>query len=144
MAEQFHLEFASSEASRRAELALGDLFLDDQPLMLIRRENETNLFCGCAAADARLIDRQMTRRSDGMRRPFAEIFYMIHTMRSGEHDPRGLLWIGTGHHRVAAESVSILDIAPTILRHFGVPQPEYMEGKPIKLEESPQYDKRAA
>ena len=131
MAEQFHLEFDSAESCARAETALRDLRLDDRALLTVRRESENTLFGGCDVVDARLADRTITRVRDGATKPFGELFYMIHTMRSGYHDPRGLLWIGSGRHEVVAEPVSIVNIAPTILKCFGVPKPAYMHGEPL-------------
>ena len=131
MAEQFHLVFGSADARRRAESALRDLYLDEVPLMTVRREGEEALFCGCDIVDARLADRNITRRNDGAVAQFRELFYMIHSMRSGYHDPRGLLWIGAGRHEVVAEPVPIVDIAPTVLKAFGVPKPAYMRGEPL-------------
>ena len=79
----------------------------------------------------------ITRRADGAGVPFKELFYMIHSMRSGYHDPRGLLWISAGRHDVVADPVPIVDIAPTILKAFGVPKPAYMRGEPL-LPRAPQ------
>ena len=131
MAEQFHLVFDSAESRARAEIALRDLHFADRALLSVRREGDNTLFSGCDITDARLGGGTITRRRDGATTPFAELFYMIHTMRSGYHDPRGLLWIGGGHHEVVAETVSILDIAPTILKAFDVPKPAHMRGAPL-------------
>ena len=60
---------------------------------------------------------------------------MVHTMRSGRHHPDGVLWIGAGHHEVVEERVPLVDIAPTILAHFGVEQPEPMQGRPLLLDQ---------
>jgi hypothetical protein len=131
MAEQFHLVFASAESCRRGEAGLRDLLLEGRALMTVRRETENTLFCGCDINDARLADGKVTRRRDGAARPFGELFYMIHTMRSGYHDPRGLLWIGGGRHEAVAEKVSIVDIAPTILKAFDVQKPAHMRGEAL-------------
>jgi hypothetical protein len=131
MAEQFHLVFGSAESCQRGETGLRDLFLEGRPLMTVRRESEDTLFCGCDINDARLVDKLVTRRGDGAAKPFGELFYMIHTMRSGYHDPGGLLWIGNGRHEVVAEKVSIADIAPTILKAFDVQKPAHMRGEAL-------------
>jgi len=131
MAEQFHMVFRCAEDCRRAETALRDLRLDDRALLTVRREDEKTLFGGCDVIDARLADGTVTRGRDSETMRFSELFYMIHTMRSGYHDPRGLLWIGDGRHEIVAESVSIVDIAPTILKAFGVPKPAHMHGESL-------------
>jgi hypothetical protein len=137
MAEQFHLVFASAESCRRGEAGLRDLLLEGRALMTVRRETENTLFCGCDINDARLADGKVTRRRNGEARPFGELFYMIHTMRSGFHDPRGLLWIGGGRHEAVAEKVSIVDIAPTILKAFNVQKPAHMRGEALSVRMPP-------
>jgi hypothetical protein len=128
MAEQFYLDFVSAEAARQAEEALRALFLEDRRLMYVSREGDQTLFCGCDITEAQLFDRQVTRRPDGASKAFNELFYIIHTVRSGRHDPLGSFWLGNGHHEVVAEPIAITDIAPTILEHFGLEKPAYMHG----------------
>ena len=62
---------------------------------------------------------------------FDELFYMIHTVRSGRHHADGVLWVRNGRHEVVAEKVPLTDVAPTLLAHFGVAQPDYMGGRPL-------------
>jgi hypothetical protein len=131
MAEQFRLVFDSAAHCAHADTLLRDLRLEDRALLYMRREGENTLYGGCDIIDARLADRTLTRRRDGATAPFAELFYMIHTMRSGYHDPRGLLWIGNGRHETVTEKVSIVDIAPTILKAFNVQKPAYMRGEAL-------------
>ncbi|HWZ89139.1 MAG TPA: hypothetical protein VNW92_09825, partial [Polyangiaceae bacterium] len=126
--EQFYLDFVSAEASRQAEEALRTLFLEDRQLMYVGREGDKTLFCGCDITDAHLFDRQVTRRPHGASKAFNELFYIIHTVRSARHDPRGSFWFGNGHHEVVTEPIPITDIAPTILEHFGLKKPAYMHG----------------
>jgi hypothetical protein len=66
-----------------------------------------------------------------VRRPFADLFYMIHTMRSGRHHPDGVLWWRTGRHRLLPDRVPLTDIAPTVLDHFGVAAPAPMRGQSL-------------
>jgi hypothetical protein len=100
--------------------------------MAVRREGNT-LFAGCRVTDVQVIDRPVTRRSDGANRRFGDLFYMVHTMRSGRHHPDGVLWVRNGRHRVIEPKVPLTDIAPTVLRHFGVRQPGYMRGRPLPV-----------
>ncbi len=130
MAEEFYLECDSIDAARTVEHRLGDLAIDDQPLMSVKREG-TNLFTGCRFTSTALLDRPVTRRSDGATQPFNDLFYMIHTMRSGRHHPDGILWIRNHRHQVVRNKVPLTCIAPTILASFGVPQPSYMRGEPL-------------
>jgi hypothetical protein len=130
MAEQFHMQFRDAADCRRAEQALRQLRLGERALMFIRRETDSGLFGGCAVIDSQPATAQITR-PDGAPRAFADLFYMIHTVRSGHHNPRGSFWFGNGEHRVVAEPVPITDIAPTVLHHFGVAQPAHMRGRSL-------------
>jgi hypothetical protein len=131
MAEQFQLEFSDGAASRQAEEALRKLMLGDRRLMYISRESETSLLCGCGVHDAQLTATRVTRQGDGAEVVFADLFYMIHTMRSGHHNPRGSFWVGNGKAQIVAEPVPITDIAPTVLEHFGVAKPAHMRGASV-------------
>jgi hypothetical protein len=130
MAEQFHMECFSSEEAELAETRIRDLFVEEEPLMAVRRDG-SNLFAGCRVTDTAVIDRPILRRSDGARRPFGDLFHMVHSMRSGRHHPDGVLWIRNGRHRVLDEKVPLTAIAPTILAHFGLRPPPYMKEKAL-------------
>jgi hypothetical protein len=129
MAEQFHVECPDGPAAELAEARFRDLVLDGEPLMAVRREGNT-LFAGCRVTDTAVLDRPVWRRGGDSRR-FGDLFYMIHTVRSGLHHPDGILWVRNGRHEVVAEKVPLTDVAPTVLAHFGVPQPEHMAGRPL-------------
>jgi predicted AlkP superfamily phosphohydrolase/phosphomutase len=58
---------------------------------------------------------------------------MIHTMRSGRHHPDGALWVRNGRHEVVPGRVPLTDIAPTVLAHYGIDQPDHMEGRPLPV-----------
>ena len=135
MAEQFHVECSSTQAALAAETQLRDLAVGDERLMSVRREG-SSVFAGCRITDPAALKQRVTRLSDGASRCFGELFYMIHTMRSGRHHPDGVLWVRTGRHEVIEEKMPLTDIAPTILAHFGVEQPEYMRGRPLQDQES--------
>jgi hypothetical protein len=81
--------------------------------------------------DPAALDR--TVRREGAGRRFGELFYMIHTMRSGRHHPDGVLWWRNGRHRVVEERVPLTAVAPTILAHFGVAPPPHMRTLPLPL-----------
>jgi hypothetical protein len=51
---------------------------------------------------------------------FFDLLYAIDAVKSARHHPEGVLWLRTGEHTVHTESVSILDIAPTIYDLMGV------------------------
>jgi hypothetical protein len=132
MAEQFHLQCDSSEAAALAEERIRGLAVDGQPLMIVRRDG-TNLFTGCRFTDASVLPRRIVRRDDGESRPFAELFHMIHTLRSGRHHPDGAFWVRTGRHRRVEAKVPLTDVAPTLLAQFGVRPPLSMRGRPLPV-----------
>ena len=132
MAEQFHVECFSPEQAEQAESRFRDLFVEEEPLMTVRREG-SSLFAGCRVTDTAVLDRPVLRRSDGARRPFGELFNMVHSMRSGRHHPDGVLWIRNGHHRLVKDKIPLTAIAPTILTHFGVHSPTYMKEEPLSV-----------
>lgn len=133
MAEQFHLDFKTEADCAQARNALADLTIDGEPLMLIQQETPLQLFSGCLVTDARKADAEILRKSTGSKASFREYFYMIHTVRSGHHDPRGTLWFGAGEHRTNGSVISLQDIAPTILKFFRVPVPAHMTGNPLPV-----------
>jgi hypothetical protein len=130
MAEQFHVECPDAASADLAEARFRELILDGEPLMAVRREGN-NLFTGCRVTDSAAMKRPVMRRGESASRRFDELFYMIHTVRSGRHDPAGALWVRNNCHQLVTEPVPLIDVAPTLLAHFGVDQPEYMTGRPF-------------
>jgi hypothetical protein len=134
MAEQFHVECADREAAAVAEARLQELKVDDKPLMAVKREG-ASVFAGCRVFETTALDRPVVRRSDRAQQRFGDMFYMIHTMRSGRHHPDGVLWVRNGRHEVVRDKVPLIDIAPTVLAHFGVGQPGHMHGRPLQVKD---------
>jgi hypothetical protein len=132
MAEQFHVQCDTQETAAVAETRIRDLDVDGQPLMIVRRDG-ANLFTGCRFTDAAVLGRTVIRRDDGAARPFAELFHMIHTLRSGRHHADGAFWVRTGRHRRVADKVPLTDVAPTLLAQFGVRPAASMRGKPLPV-----------
>lgn len=132
MAEQFHVVCRDEAAAERVERGLGELTVDDEPLMTVER-NGVSVFAGCRLNETTALDRTVRRGSDGACRPFGDLFYLIHTMRSGRHHPDGVLWFRNHQHRVIGEKVPLTVIAPTILAHFGVPPPAHMRAAPLSV-----------
>lgn len=133
MAEEFHLECPTIEAANEAEERLLDLTLDGEPLILVERK-DSNVFAGCRINDPAALDRQVRRERDGVCQRFGDLFYMIHTMRSGRHHPDGVLWFRNDQHRVIEERVPLTAVAPTILAHFGIRPPDHMRTEPLPVE----------
>jgi hypothetical protein len=132
MAEQFHVICRDGATADTATDRFRALTFNGLPLLAVEREGN-NLFVGCQVMQPTDLELTVTR-SDGATCRFGDLFYMIHTMRSGRHHPDGVLWLRTGDHRVLSEKVPLTDIAPTVLSHFGVEAPDHMNGRPILLE----------
>ena len=133
MAEEFSVEFRTAEESSSAHRKLSELSLDGQPLMRAELKG-ASIFAACRINDARQKLGIIRRERDGVERPFADLFYMVHSVRSGRHHPAGVLWIRNGRHHVAVQDVPLTGIAPGILEHFSVPVPAHMRGEPLHLE----------
>ena len=133
MAEQFIVALPDEAAAERAEEQLAALIVSgsEQPALKLDRDG-VQLQVGARSAAAR-DGAVVTNPATGATRPHDELFYAIHTTRSGRHHRDGALWFRTGAHRVVPGHVSLTDIAPTILDHFGVPQPAYMKGQALPL-----------
>ncbi|MGI5132524.1 hypothetical protein ACQEVB_37380 [Pseudonocardia sp. CA-107938] len=131
MAEQFVVALPDEAAAIRAEEQLAALVVGDEPVLKLDRDgNQLQVGARRAAAhDGAVVSNPVT----GATKPHDELFYAIHTTRSGRHHRDGALWFRTGEHRVVPGHVSLTDIAPTILAHFGVAQPDYMKGHPLQL-----------
>jgi len=131
MAEQFQVELPDEAAAIDAEGKLNQLELDGQQLLKLDRHERT-LQVGCRSSVGQKGAR-VTNARTGTAAAFDDLFYAIHTTRSGRHHRDGVLWFRTGEHRVVDGRVELTDIAPTILEHFGVAQPAYMKGRPLPL-----------
>jgi hypothetical protein len=126
MAEQFRVE---PRDTTEAHARLRALLVDGSGVLAVHRDGP-DLQAGVRGGGA---GTTVTNSRTGEQRSFDELFYAIHTTRSGRHHRDGALWFRTGEHRVEAGRVPLTDIAPTVLAHFGVPQPDHMKGAPLDL-----------
>lgn len=128
MSEQFHVHFDSQEAASEAANKLRNLMVAGQPAMLAR-ESGTSVFAGCCLfhqLDAELLLERMHNAS----LPFFQLFYQVEGLKSGKHHPDGILWIrdASRRHRRYPAKVPLRNVAPTLLREFGITPPPYMTG----------------
>jgi hypothetical protein len=135
MAHQFIVTFATHEERKAAQASIESLRVGDKQLFDVADgDAPTKLIFGAQvysplAADATI---EYTRNGAPVREPFFTHFYELEATKSGGHHPDGCFWIQTGRHQRVASKVSILDIAPTILRHFGMDGGP-MGGRPLSL-----------
>jgi hypothetical protein len=116
MSEQYSARFADQSAADEARKRLEGLSLDGLPLFGFASAPPNTLFFGCDIHAA--IDKNA--RIEGFDAGFLDIFYLLPHTKSGVHHPDGVLWVKNGEHRVHSKKVSILDVVPTLLDHFGI------------------------
>lgn len=124
MSEQFSARFANAAQTEDAKTKLSALHFLGKRLFDFGRAPENHLFFGCNIQTEVARDAVIDEWPGGGRK-FFEIFSKIPHTRSGQHHPDSVLWFKTGDHRVHEGRVSILDVLPTIMSHFGVPRDDY-------------------
>jgi hypothetical protein len=134
MAEEFSLECGTDAEAEAAESRLRLLTVNGQPVMKTERKG-SSVFTGCAIQNVTDLDLRVLR-GDGESYRFGDLFYMIHSMRSGRHHPDGVFWLrdGSGVHRVVEEKIPLTAIAPRILRHFDIAPPASMGAESLPRE----------
>jgi hypothetical protein len=135
MAEEFVVRFPSEAEALRGEELFARLRVAGGEQLLGFANEGDYLVGGCAVTDAGAMDKHI--EVAGERRPerVSDLFYPIHTVRSGRHNPHGVLWWRTGRHRVVEEPVPLTAVAPTLLSLFGVGRPDYMPESELPLAE---------
>jgi hypothetical protein len=135
MAHQFILTFASQEERLAAERAVKTVTVEGKQLFDVAdSESPSKLIFGAQIYS--LVNRDATMRymrgGVPLEESFFSRFYELEATKSGGHHPEGCFWIQTGRHRRLQNKVSILDIAPTILRHFNL-DAAAMRGQPLNV-----------
>jgi hypothetical protein len=132
MAEEFHLACESAAAAEEVERLLCGLTANGERVMDTKRQGP-DLLTGCRMTEPSDDDARVCNQASGETCRFGDLFLAVHSMRSGRHDRAGALWIRSGTHHVVEEAVPLTDIAPTVMAHFGIPQPARMPGRPLDL-----------
>jgi hypothetical protein len=132
MAEQFHVKCQDSRHAHEVAGQLRDITINGTCAMFTRLDGNS-VFAGCSVFDWRDGNEIVSSRTGNTGTRFADLFYMIHTMRSGRHARPGMLWIRSGRSEVVAEKISVSAIAPTILMALGISPPEYMKERPVPV-----------
>jgi len=142
MSEQFHLYFKEETDAAEGEQLLRAMKVGDRDLMYVKRDGQ-EVFAGCTIFQQ--TDRQaVVTAANGETRHFGQIFYQASGLKSGMHHPDGILWIRDRAKQPTAmeavkERVSLRQVAPTVLAHFGLEKPDFMN-----LEALPGYRLRMA
>jgi hypothetical protein len=132
MAEDFLLSFPNEEAARDAETTLRSVRFKGEPALGAER-NGSEIKCGCRVWEQLEPNAVLEMDGTGRTIPFFDLLYQIDLVKSGEHNPTGMMWVRTPErrHSVAEEQIPLVAVAPTVLEMFGVRPPEYMRGEPI-------------
>ncbi len=132
MAEEFRVIPKQSGDLQSIQEKILQARVSDEVAMKARLDGE-DIFCGCVInrATAR---QQEIEHPDGGKRTFEELFHMVHSMRSGRHDPHGLFWVQSDKPRVERNPVPLVNVAPTLLSLMGIDAPSHMSGQVIPLE----------
>jgi hypothetical protein len=135
MSEQFRIIFESEKDADAALPALEGLRIGERQVLEVRRDGPKSIFTGCQLFDEVAEDAVMMSPS-GSERPFFDIFYTPHTVKSGMHHPHGALWVRTPsrYHRVHEGTVSLRSVAPTLLELLGLTPPSFMSAAPLEVE----------
>ena len=121
MTHQYMARFESSEVRDNAIKILKGFRCANDVVFQADASGETSLYLGNKLRTV-VPDDALLAHEDGRfeEMPFLDVFYLIDETKSGCHHPDGLLWLKSAVHRFQSESVSILDVVPTILDWFGI------------------------
>jgi hypothetical protein len=86
------------------------------------RRDGTRVFAGCSLVKAPEAGAHVTAKGSNRSLAFDALFYPVESVRSGMHDPEGMLWISLPDrkHALCQRPVLLTEIAPTLLYLAGV------------------------
>lgn len=132
MAEEFLLSFPDTETADEALSRLNASRIGGKPLFRYEQSDPLTVKVGCAVNEWSP-DQGVVTMPGGAEVPFDDLFFRIHTVRSGRHHPDGCFWVQSPTPRNTGERIPLTSVAPTILRLFGVDPPSYMEESAVEL-----------
>ena len=132
MSEEFWIEFASeADLQNGLEILEGAMLGDERLMKTYPREG--GIYTGCRLHMPVSDDAQI-QTHDGRRAPMKTHLYMSRDVKSGKHDPSGMLWIslpGREHKVLDAKPVQLESIAPTVLQLLGIRPLPGMRASPL-------------
>lgn len=133
MSEEFHIHFDSEANALEGARLLRALQVNGRPAMNVMHKGGPSVYAGCSIWEQLPPDAVLEHTALNKSIPFFRLFYQVESLKSGMHHPDGILWIREPgvKPRPTPERVSLLRLAPTILRMFGMPVPREMTGKPL-------------
>ncbi|HTR37103.1 MAG TPA: hypothetical protein VMH80_14450 [Bryobacteraceae bacterium] len=118
MTHQYLLSFADEGAAAEARRKLGSISFQGDAVLEIAPSEPGTVYMGCQLHS--MIPADALVMVDGRQARFYDLFYPLGEIKSGCHHPDGVFWVRSGQHRVHTEKLSILEILPMLLRHYGV------------------------
>ena len=134
MAEGFCISFPDSMTRDDGVANLRRSAVGGEPLFDVQQTEALRVGVYCSVNDWHP-ERTMVTLADDSTIPFDELFYRIHTIRSGRHHPDGSFWVQSKSPRRVEEKVPLTSVAPTILQRFGIEPPSYMKTPPVQMPE---------
>jgi hypothetical protein len=130
MSDECHIDCPDPESAARTAAMIEAVTVDDKPAHSVSLEGAKVVLWVPASNDPDIVSR-MVRHPNGATARFGTFFNVLEGSASGKHRREGSLWVRNGEHRVVEEPVELTDIAPTILGHFRVAAPAYMQGRDL-------------
>ncbi|MCA8999983.1 MAG: alkaline phosphatase family protein [Planctomycetaceae bacterium] len=127
--DEFAIRFDREEDAERAATHLQGVLLPHNEPAFAVQQSGTQLMCQCRCRELPAKDAELQVPDMGHRIPFADVFYRLDCVKSGQHHPDGVWWIRlpTREHRVVKPKVPLTAIAPTILELLGIEKPTTMK-----------------
>ncbi len=119
MTHQFLLSFSSQSEAQKAQAKIEGVSCQGRQVFDFAPSNPGTLYVGCQIYSPLASD-ATAAMGDGSSAPFFDLFYSMGALKSGCHHPDGVLWIKSGQHKVHPEKISILEVLPMLLRHYGL------------------------
>ena len=136
MSEEFHMYFKEEADAAECLRLFQSMTVDGKKLMNARcAGNEVHAGCAIFSSTEK---NAVVRNAKGEEMPFGKLFYQASGLKSGMHHPDGIFWIrdSTKKPRTAPQRISLRQVAPTLLAHFGVAKPAYMKLDTIREEQA--------
>jgi hypothetical protein len=123
MTHQFYARFRDPVNLERALTKLQAVRLGDTSVFDVIRSGDTGVFFGCNLKKPNLESATVDLGDGSPEVRFGELFFQLDAIKSGKHHPQGALWFRTGRHTRHDQTVSILDVFPTLLEFYGCQLP---------------------
>ncbi|MBT7583459.1 MAG: hypothetical protein HN572_10875, partial [Kordiimonadaceae bacterium] len=131
MTHQYMLRFKDDlETNKAKQKLLSWSYDDNKPVFGINvRGTDNSIYFDNSISE--LVDGDMIINDhyNNKKVKYSKYFYRINETKSGCHHPDGVLWFGTGNHKIMTEKASILDVFPTVSELLGVAPPDDISGR---------------